>query len=313
MTGTPRTQEDLRREADARATETNKKVRLLLESAPSNQTLDVEAIIEPRGNCKTSPDGRRDAPGGFDLNLPEAHFYCPRDGASRWFQFDPPVLPYRKKLGLESHVVRCRCKNCGYDDKFFMMVLDHQRFAYNFSKVAEWPSHGERIPSNVLKMFDSDGSRDLFLRGRQSENQGLGIGAYTYYRRVVDNQRNRLIDKLISVIEQLDEGKEHIGTLKAAKEERQFDKALKMVRPAIPKRLFIQEKHNPIQILYRALSDGLHNQSDETCLTAAKDIRNVLTDLLRRMRDVLEHDASLNQSIDALKDLTSKLDSEQAR
>src|SRR5688572_15166432 len=43
---------------------------------------------------------------------------------------------------------------------------------------------GPRALERLLRLIGKD--RDTFLKGRQSENQSLGIGAYVYYRRVVD-------------------------------------------------------------------------------------------------------------------------------
>jgi hypothetical protein len=37
--------------------------------------------------------------------------------------------------------------------------------------------------------------------GRRAENQGMGIGAFAYYRRVVENQKNRIIAEIKRVAE----------------------------------------------------------------------------------------------------------------
>ena len=42
-----------------------------------------------------------------------------------------------------------------------------------------------------MKLVGPD--RDDFLKGRRCENQGLGVGAFIYYRRVVENQKNRIL------------------------------------------------------------------------------------------------------------------------
>jgi len=46
----------------------------------------------------------------------------------------------------------------------------------------------------VITLIGPD--REIFLRGRRAENQGLGIGAFAYYRRVVENQKGRIITQI---------------------------------------------------------------------------------------------------------------------
>ena len=50
-------------------------------------------------------------------------------------------------------------------------------------KFGEDPPYGQPVSPKLLRLIQPDS--DMFLQGRRSENQGLGIGAFTYYRRVV--------------------------------------------------------------------------------------------------------------------------------
>ena len=68
------------------------------------------------------------------------------------------------------------------------------------TKIGEYPPFGPPTPRKVLNLFGDD--KPLFLKGRQAENQGLGIGAFAYYRRMVDNQKNRLFDAIIAIAEE---------------------------------------------------------------------------------------------------------------
>jgi len=42
-------------------------------------------------------------------------------------------------------------------------------------------------------------NRDLFMKGRRCESQSLGIGAFVYYRRVVENQRAAILGQIIKI------------------------------------------------------------------------------------------------------------------
>jgi len=78
---------------------------------------------------------------------------------------------------------------------------------------------------------------------------------------------------------------------------RQFSKAIDQVKSAIPQVLLIDGQHNPLTLLHTALSEGLHDHSDEECLEIAQDIRLVLTELAERASTALREEAELEKSV----------------
>jgi hypothetical protein len=144
-------------------------------------------------------------------------------------------------------------------------------------------------------LFGED--REIFLKGRRCENQGLGIGAFTYYRRIVENHKTQILDEIIGVATKVAPGM--VETLERAKSENQFSKAVESVKDAIPPTLLINS-HNPLTLLHSALSKGLHAQTDEQCLELARDIRLVLAELAERIGQALRDEAELNAAISRL-------------
>ena len=63
----------------------------------------------------------------------------------------------------------------------------------------------------MLRLIQED--RELFLIGRRAETQGMGIGAFAYYRRVVEEQKTRIFDKIIDVAKKLGTKDEQIAQL----------------------------------------------------------------------------------------------------
>jgi len=53
--------------------------------------------------------------------------------------------------------------------------------------------------------------------------------------------------------------------------------------------------------LHTALSDGLHDRSDEHCLALAQNVRIVLTELIDRAALALKEDKDLAAAVKALK------------
>jgi hypothetical protein len=143
-------------------------------------------------------------------------------------------------------------------------------------KLGEFSSFGPPIPSRVITLIGPD--RELFIRGRRAENQGLGIGAFAYYRRVVENQKGRLIIEIAKVAKRLGAAEEELARFKAAARESQFRRAIDDIKSSIPKVLMING-HNPLTLLHSALSEGLHAGADEECLELATSIRVVSLNL----------------------------------
>jgi hypothetical protein len=176
------------------------------------------------------------------------------------------------------------------------MVLDNQRAGSAF-KFGEFPAFGPPTPSRVISLIGPQ--KDLFLKGRRAENQGMGIAAFAYYRRVIEDQKNRIFDEIIKVCNRLSAGQAIIDELVKAKEETQFSKAVDAVKLAIPQALFING-HNPLTLLHSALSEGLHAQEDEECLEIATSIRLVMADFAERMGQALKDEAELSTAVSRL-------------
>jgi hypothetical protein len=138
--------------------------------------------------------------------------------------------------------------------------------------------------------------REIFLKGRRAENQGMGIGAFGYYRRVVENQKTRLIDQIIQVANRIGAGQEILTSLEEAKGTWQFSKSLDVLKVKLPEQLMIRGQ-NPLLLLHGALSGGLHNGSDEKCLELATSIRVLLSELAERIAQALSDEEELKQSV----------------
>ncbi len=164
-------------------------------------------------------------------------------------------------------------------------------------KLGEFPRYGPPVPARLIKLIGPD--KDIFLKGRNCENQGLGIGAFSYYRRVVENQKNRILEEIVKVSEKIGVPQDKIDTLREAIKETQFRKSLEMTKDVMPESLLI-DGHSPILLLHRALSRGVHELSDEECLELANTIRLVLGELSEKLSVVLKDKSELTEAISAL-------------
>src|SRR5205823_1422769 len=173
------------------------------------------------------------------------------------------------------------CKNCGRNLKTFALRFTRTKaLDAILTKIGEFPRFGKPLPAKLQRLVQP--KRDLLVRGLRCENQGLGIGAFAYYRRLVEDEKTHLIDEVIKATEKVPGAEKFIPTLKRAKEETKFTRAIETIGDTIPDALRISG-HNPLTILHQALSRDLHSAADEECLAAAEAIRMVLVELADRM------------------------------
>lgn len=180
-------------------------------------------------------------------------------------------------------------------------------FDLKLRKIGEHPSYGPPTPAKVTSLIGSE--KDYYHKGLRAESQDLGIAAFAYYRRVIENRKNKIYDEIIKVAKKLDSDPAIITDLEQAKLEIQFTKSVAIVKHGIPEALLINGM-NPLTLLHSALSEGIHNHSDKECLKLAASIRAVLFGLIERMQYVLkEH----NEIDDAVKVLIQKQSEKKSR
>lgn len=271
-----------------------------LESVPPNQDRNVTDFYR----AQTAPP-----PQIFRLYLkyPELRLHCDDTacGGPRAFRYIPNIVAgVTSEIHLtagqsKSIFLRYRCVNCQRSIKLYAIigVPDTVTDGAVVRKIGEVPPYGPPTPSGMIKLVGPD--RDLFLKGRQCETQGLGIGAFSYYRRVVENQKSRILGKIADVATKSRLSSDVVDKIKAAQKETQFTKAVDMVKDIIPANLMIRG-HNPLSLLHSALSEGLHDRDDELCLEAAHDIRVVLAELSERITQALKDEKELNDSLSRL-------------
>jgi hypothetical protein len=232
----------------------------------------------------------------WNLTFPDVMLHCdhPRCGGDRAFKSQTEVNEMALKEAHDEFIYYL-CRNCGTRIKAYSIRLSLlSDKSGRFYKFGEVPDFGPPLPQKVSSLIGSE--RDYFFKGRRSENQGLGIAAFAYYRRVVENQKDKLFDEIIKVAQKLNADSKQIADLQAAKAETQFTKAVAAVKHGLPEVLFI-DGHSPLTLLHDALSEGLHAQTDEQCLSYANAIRVVLYELVERADTALRADKEMRSAV----------------
>lgn len=242
------------------------------------------------------------------VRTPDLQLHCDSDKCNgiRLCQYNqfPMHYEYRSIEGgdtcYDNVYIEYLCQNCKENVKSFAIIFisihDDKRTA-DLIKMGEYPFYGPHIPAKLVSLIGPD--RELFLKGLKSESQKLGIAAFSYYRRVIENQRGRLIDIISDALRKLKVPENGLKLLQQAKIETQFKKSMESLRPYFPKELLI-ENSNPLVLLHRSLSIGLHNLTDDQCLEFAHSIRVVLTALAEKLKSLSTDTNELRKALNNL-------------
>lgn len=200
---------------------------------------------------------------------------------------------------LNDFFLTYRCSNCRLFTKKYAIrvILEGKHGLGSCYKFGEFPPFGPDTPSKLIELIGPD--REMFLQGRRCEVQGLGVGAFAYYRRVVEHQTARILDKIITVAETVGLPEDQIEVLRGAAKETQYSKAMEAVKDVMPPMLLING-HNPMTVLYSAISEGLHSESDTECLNYAQDIRAVLAELSAKLSEAVKDDEEIKGALSRL-------------
>lgn len=259
-----------------------------------------EFLVErPPGRAYQVPvNSVRHRPRPISYSTDEIQSYCERCEGIRCFFCDDGGFNPSGREPQHATLEYC-CQNCVQFRRIFAVFGSCPEAShYRLFKLGEHPSFGPPVPPQVIELIKPD--RDIYLQGRRAESQGMGIGAYAYYRRVVEKQKDRLFQGIIDAVRNSDTaGDDQIERLERARVDFQFNKSISDFKGLIPPALLIRG-HNPFSLLHDALSKGIHTMSDAECLERARSIRVVLTVLAERLTYARKDQSEVNAAIKTL-------------
>jgi len=177
-------------------------------------------------------------------------------------------------------LARYLCAGCKEFGRLFILETgkaDGKRFIRKIGQKPDWEAALEPRLAKAL------GSREtLFRRGVDCESSGYGIGAFAYYRRLVED----ILDELLNMIPPLLEGEakaKYVEALGRTSATPVAQDKIALVKDLLPANLR-PGGINPLQILYDALSAGLHAHTDEDCLELAGAVREALVYLMDELK-----------------------------
>lgn len=169
------------------------------------------------------------------------------------------------------------CMSCRRTGRDFLLHIDVPR--ENVWKAGQWPAWTPPGGEEGHVIFGDHAG--LYRRGLVLESQGYGIGAFAYYRRIVEG----VIDELLGHVPDLLSGEELAKYNEALEKTRKTKVAaekIALVKDLLPP-ILRPDSINPLSLLHEVLSAGLHVEDEEECLARAMTVREGLVFLLRQV------------------------------
>jgi hypothetical protein len=138
-----------------------------------------------------------------------------------------------------------------------------------YTKIGQSPAPSVTVSPALRKALKRE-PLELYRRGLICLNQGYGIAALAYLRRVVEDTVGDLLDLLGTLRNDDDFSKK----LAEAKKSGSAQERLRLIAELVPPELRIGGS-NPFKVLYDNYSDSLHAASDEECAHTAAGLRKV--------------------------------------
>jgi len=177
--------------------------------------------------------------------------------------------------------------------RYFLLKFDADNNGEYVAKVGQDPSWEITLDKNLENELGEYSI--LYKNGLMCESQSYGIGAFAYYRRMVE----QIIEKLLADIPQLmtdEEREKYLDALKQVKEAKNAEEKIGLVKDLLPSNLR-PGGMNPLRILHGALSTGIHTDTDEECTQRAQQIRTALVYLVNRILTVNTADAEYTDAM----------------
>jgi hypothetical protein len=170
-----------------------------------------------------------------------------------------------------------RCQHC----------TDFRRVFYvKFGESGDWmmkigqdPPWEVSTDAEIERLLGEHAS--LYKKGLVCESQGYGIGAFGYYRRIVEEIVDDLLDEISPLIDESERAK-YDAALVQTKATIVTQEKIELVKDLLPS-ILRPDGMNPLSELHSALSEGLHARSDDECLELAAIVRDILVYLTHQV------------------------------
>ncbi len=168
-----------------------------------------------------------------------------------------------------------KCASCNtFTRHFFIEMNSNDNFIRKVGQLPPWDIQPDKELQSILGDYIG-----YYKNGLICESQGYGIGAYAYYRRIIEEIIDSLLEQIGSLIEQ-GENIQYMEALERTKQTNITQEKIKLVYDLLPP-ILNPEEFNPLKTLHQVLSEGVHGRSDDACLKDAEVLRETTLFLVK--------------------------------
>lgn len=212
---------------------------------------------------------------------PPINMICRDCGGYQTFNMVNEYQEFKRGINPNSADEKVRlsylCQSCrDFTIQFQIYISPELDYIYKFGQYPAWEI---KMDKNLERILDKHAQS--FKKGLVCESQGYGIGAFSYYRRITEDIIDELIESITDLVE-VSKKAEYEVALEKTKQTRVAQEKIDLVKDLLPS-ILKPNGTNPLAILHSELSNGLHAESDQTCLEMASNIKSILIFLINQI------------------------------
>lgn len=231
-----------------------------------------------------------------ELDKPAIHMECPICSSPQTFNM---LNEYYTEAGVNwltrphGLVIRVEyiCEACRSFSQFFLLRFDSN--GTYVEKAGQFPPWDISIEPALQKMLGPHAG--TYKKGLTCESQSYGIGAFAYYRRIVEKIIGNLLEQISDLMSGTDKER-YLAALEKVGKTTVTEEKIKLVKDLLPP-VLRPDGINPLSTLYEVLSEGLHGKPDEECLSLAAQVREVLLFLVNQVTASKEAKKNFTESM----------------
>jgi len=154
------------------------------------------------------------------------------------------------------------------------------------------------IPDKIVTKYFKRDTNGFYYKGLNALNQNFGIGAFAYFRRIIEKELINIITDIKSLPDSHSAEIEKL--LIKHNENPQISTIYDNIFEHLPNSLKVLGD-NPIKLLYNQTSEGLHSLTEEECLEKANSILQLLNFVIKKINEERSEIKILRETIKGLK------------
>ncbi len=216
----------------------------------------------------------------------------------------PDGFDGKTKLFAKTFSLTGECQSCGHRIDIIINAFTDMEWtpttagaSLYMQKIGQYPAYSIEVQTEVSKYLTED-DLSFYKKAMISLSQNYGIGAFAYFRRIIENEIQRLI-KSISELEF-----DGVDMIKQAFLKYETDHQMSPMIDTLNKHLpgsLTRLGDNPIKLLHQQLSEGIHGLTEEQCADKARHIDALLSYVIKVINEEKFAFKGAMQAIQALR------------